>query len=117
MVKRESTYRGKISAELRTLGCVVIPIVGTAAGGSGWPDCYVCSRAISFFIEFKGVLTKHKDAQKSKMVSLKARGDIVYVLRDPGLLEDELGQFVAEVPSGFYLLKTIRELHPKSLKR
>lgn len=112
----ERTYRAKVSKELRMLGCVVTPLIGTAAGGSGWPDCRVSSRTISYWIEFKGVNTKHKDIQKFIGRKLLKVREAVYVLREPGLLQDMEGNTICPVESGSELQQIIRERHPELIK-
>lgn len=114
---RETPYRIKVSKELRQLGCLVVPLIGTAAGGSGWPDTHIISNKISFWIEFKGDNTKVKPIQTKVMRAIRKRGDIAYVLRAPGMLQEPCGTLnVCTIRDAFALLKTIRELHPNRIK-
>lgn len=99
------------------MDCIVLPVVGTAAGGSGWPDTLIVSRKITFFIEFKGQKTKIKNHQTTMMNRLRKKGEIVYVLRYPGLLQEPDGSPICEIPDAFTLLHYMREHHYARLKQ
>lgn len=113
---KESSYRSKICTELRKLGCIVIPIVGTAAGGSGYPDTMILTKKLDFFIEFKGPTTKIRPIQRVVLEKIRKKGSVAYVLRSPGLLLNPDGTFVCEVANGFELVKAVYTLNSNKFK-
>ena len=110
---KENTYRTKVCRELRKLGCLVIPLVGNKAGGSGWPDCMVFSKLIHFAIEFKGEETKIKPIQTKVLYTLQSKGFPAYVLRYPGRLQDPVGRDICKIRDGFALLRIVKDLEKK----
>ena len=113
----ESSFRTKISKEFRRLGCLVIPLVGSAAAGAGFPDTYICSNYISFWIEFKGKNTVIRPVQVQMMRELKKRGDIVYVYREPGILQNEDDDPIIVLDKAIKVLQFVRETWPHRLKK
>lgn len=112
----ESQYRTKMCKEFRRLGCIVIPIVGHGAGGSGYPDTFIISRNIDFFLEFKGYTTKLRPIQKEVLRRINAKKTPAYILRAPGILENYEEEHLADVRRAIDVIRYILAVHAGSAK-
>jgi len=66
---------------LKRVGAVILPIVGSAYGGAGWPDRYISHRDFKGFVEFKQGEAHLQTSQRVAIKKLLLTGEIVFVGR------------------------------------
>lgn len=82
----ETRLTAKLVKAFRQMGAEVLNIHGSGQQAPGWPDCFVCSKIWSGFIEFKGPKTRIETHQARVIKALGCTTNIwiVRFLRQEG---------------------------------
>ena len=110
---KETTYRKKLCKELRGLGALILPIVGSTNQFAGVPDFYMSHAKWQGFIEMKGEFTTLRAIQIKVMSDLIKTGTSCYVVRYPNQLQTYKGDPIAEFTDGIDLLEKLKKFSEK----
>ena len=115
----ESAFTKEICDKIKKCNGMIYPLIGQKietkagkiyAGQVAWPDRLIVHKYWQGLIEFKGLKTKLRDEQRIIIRRLKERGMSVYVVRYPGVVQDEEGNELCVIMDGLDLLKKLRDL-------
>jgi hypothetical protein len=80
-MRQECKHTRKLRKDLRSMGCMVYPMIGSRRQPSGWPDSYVAHASWRGFLECKDVNYQLQPHQRHVMTQLRLRGEQVWTLR------------------------------------
>lgn len=104
----EIPYTHEVYKKLELLNAIVIPYVASMRNKPGVPDRIIVHKYWSGFLEFKGVRTPIKKNQELTIKELNKRDPgCAFVIRERGLIQNHLGETLAEFSDEKELLKEL----------
>lgn len=100
---REKDVQGPAVAYGRALKWDIMVMYNGSQGGGqvyatpGIPDTYWCKAGFAFWIEFKKPDGELRPGQVKRIAALRAQGQVVYVVDQPGMIEPLLARYEQKI--------------------
>jgi len=79
-MQTETKLTARLVKSFREMGAEVLNVHGNAQQAIGWPDCFVCSKLWSGWIEFKGPKTRLEPHQ-AHIIKALGKTENIWIIR------------------------------------